>query len=70
VLAITDKNGTFSRKIPSGRTTSFLVANRVAVAKGFTYQWYNVTVAAPSANATTNLVLRETTTATRPAGGI
>lgn len=67
ILAITDKNGAFSRKIPAGRTPAFLVANRVASGKSFKYQWYNVTVT-PSTG-TTSLVLRETTTAARANAG-
>ncbi len=69
-LAITDKDGKFSRKIPSGRTPSFLVANRVSSGGKVSYVWYNVTVTAPSPNATTGLTLTETTQAVHPPHGV
>lgn len=67
VVAVTDKNGNFSQKIAAGRTPSFLVASRVPSGKGFKYQFYNVSVSG-AANATTGLILKETTPTTRPAG--
>jgi hypothetical protein len=67
VVAVTDKDGKFSRKIPAGRTPAFLVASRVAAGTGFKYQFYNVTVT--PANATTGLTLKETTPTTRPGSG-
>jgi hypothetical protein len=70
VLAITDKNGAFSRKIPSGRTPAFLVANRVTSGSTTKFVWYNVTVTATSPTATTGLKLAETTQTTRPSAGI
>jgi hypothetical protein len=70
VLAITDKNGAFSRKTPSGRTPAFLVANRVTSGSTTKFVWYNVTVTATSPTATTGLKLAETTQTTRPSAGI
>jgi len=70
VLAIADKNGAFSRKIPLGRVPAFLVANRVAGGGKITYVWYNVTVTAPSPTAVVGLKLTETTQTVRPPNGI
>ncbi|GAC1584904.1 MAG: hypothetical protein NVS3B28_06860 [Candidatus Velthaea sp.] len=69
LVALTDKNGKFTAKVPAGRTPAFLVVNRVATANGFKYQWFNVTVTATSPAATTGLTLKETTPTTRPSAG-
>ncbi|GAC1546987.1 MAG: hypothetical protein NVS3B16_18440 [Vulcanimicrobiaceae bacterium] len=69
LVAVTDKDGKFARKVPFGRTPAFLVANRVAAGNGYKYQFYNVTVSG-AANATTGLTLKETTATTRPGSGI
>jgi len=68
VVTVTDKDGKFAQKIPMGRTPAFLVANRVATATGYKFQFYNVTVTG-AANATTGLTLKETTVTTRPGSG-
>ena len=65
VVAVADKDGKFSHKVPAGRTPAFLVAQRVAAGTGYKYVFYNVTVSG-APGATTGLVLKETTVATRP----